>query len=116
MIAPIHRLASSFLQYGIAMHFRHSRPMRRHTCPSPGGPMPPFRRRGGGPQRTALPAIPAHSRAWRPPPHDREEALPRPVTERADTLVRKLFFCAAWTEPPERACVSLPRHDAVFGG
>jgi hypothetical protein len=34
-----------------------------------------------------------------------------------NTLVLKLFFFDAWTEPPERACVSLPRHEcAVFGG
>src|SRR6476646_1210499 len=30
--------------------FSSFKALRRHTCPSPGGPMPPFRRRGGGPQ------------------------------------------------------------------
>src|SRR6478672_814714 len=31
-----------------------------------------------------LPAIPAHSRAWRPPHQDRDEELPGQVTERAE--------------------------------
>src|SRR6476620_6729141 len=117
MIAPTDRMASPSLQYGIAAHFRHSRPARRHTSPSRGGPNAAVSVASGGPNAPPLPAIPAHSRAWRPPHQDRDEELPGQVTERAEHPRPEAVFFDPWTEPPERACVSLPRHEcAVFGG
>src|SRR6478736_5421403 len=72
---------------------------------------------GVGHNAPPLRAIPAHSRAWRPPHQDRDEELPGQVTERAEHPRPEAVFFDPWTEPPERACVSLPRHEcAVFGG